>query len=145
VREARETTSLAGLRKAAEKNKGFMRTILTVILAASLATGVATAAEDPAQVARDFQASAAKGGLAFEIVRSLTTEVGQRYIGSPGDDAAVAWGLRKLKELGFANVHSEDVNVPNVWVRGAEKCELLGVTRQNLRVTAMGESPSTPR
>src|SRR5947199_8209226 len=47
------------------------------------------------------------GTRALEIVRSLTHEVGPRSAGSPGDKAAVAWGLRTLVQLGFENVHAD--------------------------------------
>jgi hypothetical protein len=121
-----------------------MRILVTAACAASLFASAAFAAEDPAAVARDFQARASKGGLAFEIVRSLTTEVGGRLLGSPGDGVAVEWGERKLKELGFANIRREEVRVPNAWRRISERAELVGVTRQNLRIAALGDSPSTP-
>ncbi|GIL39988.1 M20/M25/M40 family metallo-hydrolase [Roseiterribacter gracilis] len=123
-----------------------MRTLLTAaICAATLSSSaLAVAAEDPAAVARDFQTRASNGGLAFEIVRSLTTEVGARPLGSPGDAAAVAWGERKLKELGFVNVRREEVKVPSAWQRISDRAELVGVTRQTLRVAALGDSPSTP-
>lgn len=124
---------------------GAMRTLFTAAAcAATFLAAAAVAADDPAAIARDFQARASQGGLAFELVRSLTTEVGARSLGSPGDLPAVAWGERKLKELGFSNVRREEVVVPNVWHRISDRAELVGVTRQNLRVTALGGSPATP-
>ena len=53
---------------------------------------------------------------AYDIVESLTTEVGHRSAGSTGDKAAVSWALEKFKEMGFANIRAEQVTVPH-WER----------------------------
>src|SRR4029434_10028096 len=42
---------------------------------------------------------------AYRLVESLTTEVGPRPAGSPGDKAAVSWAQREMRRLGFTNVH----------------------------------------
>src|SRR5258706_35941 len=42
-------------------------------------------------VARQAMAQAQSSDLAYDLVASLTTEVGPRSAGSPGDAAAVAW------------------------------------------------------
>jgi carboxypeptidase Q len=44
--------------------------------------------------------------IAYDLVESLTMEVGPRSAGSAGDKAAIAWAVDKLKELGFENVHA---------------------------------------
>jgi len=54
---------------------------------------------------------------AYALVESLTTEVGPRPAGSPGDKVAVAWAQREMQRLGFANVGTVDTFVPH-WVRG---------------------------
>jgi Iap family predicted aminopeptidase len=76
-------------------------------------------------------------------VRSLTTEVGPRFAGTPGDAAAVAWALNALKSLGFANVRAEPVTVPR-WVRGEARAEIVAPWPQPLVVAALGGSISTP-
>src|SRR5690606_5863975 len=84
-----------------------------------------SAAEQPANLlppelvrtAVQLRDSALEKNRAYDIVASLTTEVGRRSAGSDGDRAAVAWALAKLKELDFSNVHAEPVTVPH-WVRG---------------------------
>ncbi|HEY0513332.1 MAG TPA: M28 family peptidase [Thermoanaerobaculia bacterium] len=80
---------------------------------------------------------------AYGIVRSLTVEVGPRPAGSKAYDAAVAWGLRKMKELGFSNVHTEPVTVPH-WVRGDESGEIVAPYPQPVQLTALGGSAGTP-
>ena len=86
---------------------------------------------------------ALQGTKALDIVRSLTVEVGPRPAGSKGYDAAVVWGLRTLKDLGFSNVHAEKVTVPH-WVRGEESGEILTPYPQPVHLAALGGSVGTP-
>ena len=83
------------------------------------------------------------GTQASDWVRSLTDRAGPRLAGSPGDAAAVAWGLATMKSLGFANVRAEKV-VVNVWKRGIEAGEIVSPVRQPLTLTALGGSVPTP-
>ena len=64
-------------------------------------------------------AHAQNANLAYEIVEGLTTEVGPRLAGTEGEAKARAWGMEKLKSLGFSNVHIEPYNL-STWVCGAE-------------------------
>ncbi|MES1243825.1 MAG: M20/M25/M40 family metallo-hydrolase [Acidobacteriota bacterium] len=100
--------------------------------------------------AQDFQATASalrdealKGTRAFEIVRSITTEVGPRSAGSAGDARAVEWGVRTMKALGFQNVRAETVTVPH-WDRGAESGEIVSPWPQPVHLAALGGSVGTP-
>ena len=68
---------------------------------------------------RELQRAILGGQGAASVVESLTTEVGPRLAGSPGDRLAVAWALRAMRERGLANVRAEPVKVP-VWERGVE-------------------------
>jgi carboxypeptidase Q len=81
---------------------------------------------------------------AHDIAASLADEVGPRLAGSAGDKAAVAWAERTMRELGFANVHTEPVTVP-VWRRGVETAEITQPSHQPLAVTALGWSGATPK
>jgi len=87
--------------------------------------------------------AAVKGTKAWSLVSSLTTEVGPRPAGSPGDRRAVAWAVRTLQELGFSNVHTEKVMVPH-WERGAEAGEIVAPYPQPVALTALGGSVATP-
>ncbi len=80
---------------------------------------------------------------AADIVASLTTEVGARLAGSPGDRLAVAWAVAKMRALGLTNVHTEPVRVP-VWQRGVETAALVAPYPHALAVTALGWSGATP-
>lgn len=79
---------------------------------------------------------------AYTILESLTTEVGSRMAGSPGDARAVAWAEAKFKELGFDRVWKEPVKYPT-WTRGVETAEIIAPYAQPLSVTALGGSIGT--
>lgn len=77
------------------------------------------------------------------IVRSLADEVGPRLAGSPGEPLAEAWAVRTMHDLGFANVHTEPVQVRH-WERGVTVCDLVTPVHRPLAVAALGGSVATP-
>jgi hypothetical protein len=79
---------------------------------------------------------------AYQLIESLTTEVGPRPAGSPGDKAAVAWAQREMKRLGFANVHTVEATVPH-WVRGEAEFSVLAPYPQTMPSLALGGSVGT--
>jgi hypothetical protein len=107
-------------------------------------------AQSPAALPEDVQATAAglrakalAGTRAYEIVRSLTVEVGPRPAGSKALNDAVEWGLRTMKALGLSNVHAEKTTVPH-WVRGEESGEIVAPYPQPVHLAALGGSVGTP-
>jgi hypothetical protein len=83
--------------------------------------------------------------VAWTITEGLTTEIGQRGTGGSAAQArARAWGVAKLKALGFRNVRIEPYTLPNVWERGVETAEVVAPYPQSLRLTALGNSGATP-
>jgi Iap family predicted aminopeptidase len=105
----------------------------------------ARAADSPdptAEVAARLQREELSSSSALSLVQSLCDEVGPRPAGSPGDRAAVAWALAKMKALGLANVHAEPVKVAR-WERGVERAEVVAPLRAPLVVTALGGSVGT--
>jgi len=83
--------------------------------------------------------------VAWTITEGLTTEIGQRGTGGSAAQArARAWGVAKLKALGFRNVRIEAYTLPNVWERGVETAEVVAPYPQSLRLTALGNSGATP-
>jgi len=79
---------------------------------------------------------------AYSLVESLTTEVGPRAAGSPGDKAAVAWGLREMERLGFVNVRAAEAIVPH-WERGEAEFAVLAPFPQTMPTLALGGSIGT--
>ena len=94
-------------------------------------------------IAKQLRDRALEGSGAFEIVESLTTEVGHRMAGSANDAAGVAWAVAKLEALGFDRVWTEPVTFP-VWSRGEESARLVAPREQVLAVAALGGSVGTP-
>lgn len=89
-----------------------------------------------------LSAVALESNLAYEIVKSLTVEVGPRIAGSDGDKRAVAWAENKLAELGFDKVYKEPVRVRN-WSRGLAEAKVISPYPQSLVITALGGSVAT--
>ena len=86
--------------------------------------------------------AALKDDYAWDIVEGLTTEVGQRMAGTEAEARARDWAIKKLKNLGFANVRIEPFDMP-VWTRGAESAQVIAPYPQKLVITALGNSAST--
>jgi hypothetical protein len=79
---------------------------------------------------------------AWDIVEGLTTEVGQRLAATEAEARARDWAVRRLKAMGFSNVHVEPFEMP-VWTRGAESAEIVSPFPQKLVIAALGYSGST--
>lgn len=105
--------------------------------------GRAVAAAPPPGIATELRQRALQTSRAYEILQSLTDEVGPRLAGSPGDAKAVAWALGTMKALGLANVRAEPVDVPH-WERGPASAALMAPVAQPLSIVALGGSVATP-
>lgn len=85
-------------------------------------------------------------GKAYENLRTLTKQVGQRLTASPGWYKAEAWGLKTLKDAGAENVYLQQCMVPH-WVRGGrdEARFFQGNNKlgQTLDVLALGNTTGT--
>ncbi len=93
--------------------------------------------------AASLRDEALTGTRAYEIVRSLTVEVGPRPAGSPGFQRAIEWGVRTLRDLGFANVRTEPVKVPH-WEPGVSTGEITSPWPQPVVLLPLGGSVGTP-
>lgn len=80
---------------------------------------------------------------AYDLVASLTTEVGPRLGGTAAEARARVWGEAKLKAMGFKNIRTEMFTMP-VWTRLSESAAIVSPFPQPLLVTALGNSVSTP-
>jgi Zn-dependent M28 family amino/carboxypeptidase len=117
-----------------------------LILAASAAALIAAPAQaaDLAATAAALRDQALTDTTAWDLVESLTTEVGGRPQGSPAMDRARDWGVAKLKALGFENVHVETFETVS-WLRGHESAEVTGPYPHKLAILGLGRSTSTPK
>lgn len=112
-------------------------------------SGIAAAAEKAPEYSRsDLTAAntlrerALADNLAYELIESLTTEVGPRPAGSAGDKAAVAWAVREMQRIGLENVRTMEVTVPH-WVRGEAQFAVLEPWPQRMPTLALGGSVGT--
>jgi carboxypeptidase Q len=108
-----------------------------------LSLAAASPPPGPADAAALRDAALATDTVAWDIVEGLTTEVGQRLAGTEAEARARDWSVRKLRSLGFRNVHVEDARMAG-WVRGAESAEIVSPFPQRLTVAALGASGATP-
>lgn len=115
------------------------------LLVAALCWPAATAGELDERVAGAaelLRERALADGRAHELLGSLTSEVGPRLAGTPGDAAAVAWARATLERLGFERVRAEPVPVPR-WDRGTLELEIAGPAPIPLAGTMLGGSVGT--
>jgi hypothetical protein len=92
--------------------------------------------------ARALREDAARDDRAYELVASLTREVGPRLAGSDGERRAVAWAVEWLRGLGLEGVRTEPVNTPG-WERGQLSVELVSGARRPLAAVSLGGSVGT--
>ncbi len=123
-----------------------MRAIL--LLSAMIMSATPALADDPSLSRNDRAAidglikKALADDRAYDILESLTTEIGPRLGGSEAEARARDWGAAKMKAMGFKNVRIETFDMP-YWSRISESAEITAPFPQSLHVTALGNSPST--
>lgn len=96
------------------------------------------------QTISQLQKQAGDSALAFDIVESLTTEIGPRLAGSPKEAAARDWAVKMLRAQGFQNVRIEPFTVPYWAMVRDEAYALTAAGAQELTVAAIGGSGPTP-
>jgi Zn-dependent M28 family amino/carboxypeptidase len=82
--------------------------------------------------------------VAWDLVESLTTEIGARPTGSPAMEHARDWAIAKMTALGFAQVHAEPFVKEHAWQRGAESAAISFPVRRPLAILGLGGSVPTP-
>ena len=95
------------------------------------------------ETAKALMESALHSDLAYEIVESLTTEVGPRLAGSEAEVRARDWARKLSKKLSFDRVVLEEFTMP-YWERGRMRIALSAPYEQELYGTALGGSGPTP-
>jgi hypothetical protein len=96
------------------------------------------------ETAEDLRDRALESDLAWNIVESLTTEIGPRLGGSEAEARARDWGADLFRDLGFENVRIETFNMP-FWTRGDMSISLTEPYEVDLYGTALGGSGRSPR
>ncbi len=121
-----------------------IRVLLGAVLLGFNVQALAVEPIDDAEIkmAETLRDAALESDLAYELIRSLTTEVGPRMAGTPADAQAVAWAKANMQELGFSNIRTEPVEFP-LWVRGTASAEITAPYPQPLTVLSLGFSVGT--
>lgn len=118
----------------------FAAALLAATTAAAAQAPLSDAVIDGAAAVRD---RALEENRAHATLSALLTEVGPRFAGTHGDQAAIGWALRALRDAGLDNVRAEPVEVPR-WVRGHIAVEITAPFPQSLVAVALGGSVGTP-
>ena len=114
-----------------------------VFASGAFAASSTTIPADAITAATTLRDKAMADNTAYDVVASLTTEVGARLAGSPADQRGRDWAVAKFKALGFDKVYVEPVTYP-LWERHSEHGAIVGEHAQNLALTALGYSAGTP-
>ena len=114
-----------------------------VFASGTFAASSTTIPADAVTAATSLRDKAMADDTAYNVVTSLTTEVGARLAGSPADQRGRDWAVAKFKALGFDKVYVEPVTYP-LWERHSEHGAIVGEHAQNLALTALGYSAGTP-
>jgi len=118
--------------------------LLPIALLASISMPTfATSSEQSLQDAQQLREIALRSHLGYDLVESLTVEVGPRLAGTPADARAVAWAEAKFAELGFDKIYKQPVEVRH-WERGDASASIISPFPQPLAITALGDSVATP-
>lgn len=117
--------------------------VVITLPAASLAERALPSAVSEEPLVGILRDKALHDDTAWDIVESITTEVGPRPDGSDAEQRARVWALAKMKALGLQNVRVESFTLP-VWERGKESAEVVSPFPQPLNLTALGNSGATP-
>tara|TARA_B110000503_G_scaffold42367_1_gene69403 strand:+ start:772 stop:2112 length:1341 start_codon:yes stop_codon:yes gene_type:complete len=103
-------------------------------------------ADDQDATASTLRDKALESNRGWEIVESLTTEVGPRLAGTDADKRAVSWAKALLEQAKAAKVFDkvwlEPVSFP-IWERQREQARVVSPYPQPLQITALGYSGST--
>ena len=120
------------------------KTLLALLTGACFALPLQSqAVTDDQKVILDLlQTNARQDNLSYQIIESLTTEVGPRLAGTPGSEKAVVWAQDTMKRLGFDKVWIEESKVP-LWTRGDLTASISAPYPHKVTALALGGSVGT--
>ncbi|GLX77890.1 peptidase M28 [Thalassotalea insulae] len=122
-------------------NKTLMNLLCSCVLFSAVAGANALSEQQQAQM-EQLKATSLNSDLSYQLIESLTTEVGPRLMGSEGDKKAVQWAVNKMKALGFDKVWTEEVT-GTLWHRGQAEAQIIAPYPQKLVAIALGGSVGT--
>jgi carboxypeptidase Q len=117
--------------------------LATIAIGVSAITSAQTLTDSQLQQAQQLSNIMLKSDLSYQILESLTTEVGHRRLGTEGDQKAIKWAVAKMQSLGFDKVWTEKVSSPQ-WLRGDIEAKILAPYAHDLAVIGLGGTVATP-
>jgi len=119
------------------------RISLVLVVAAAVLAFAAEPTTDTQEVSNRL-ASSVYTGPSMTTLRELSDGFGGRLTGSPAYNKAAEWAAAKFRSYGIQNVKLEPFTIPNGWIRGPARGQLLSPIARPLHVESLGWSPSTP-
>ncbi|MEZ4238125.1 MAG: M20/M25/M40 family metallo-hydrolase [Myxococcota bacterium] len=94
------------------------------------------------EVAGQLVGGALTSDVAWDGLEHLTTQIGNRIVGSPELDQAIAWGADELRRQGLVDVHTEPVTLPS-WTRGTLSVTVTAPRERAIQGLSLGDSVGT--
>jgi carboxypeptidase Q len=91
--------------------------VLLTSLPVTSQTPIITSQRPYESVAKQIISEGLQSCKAYSLLEELSIKIGPRLVGSPESEKAVKWGIKKMEDLGFQNIHTEPCMVPH-WIRG---------------------------
>lgn len=130
------------IRSRFKKLASFVLIFSSLVVNFSSTINAETLNSDEQSTMRSLSKTALNSTLSYQLVESLTTEVGPRMMGTPGDAKAIAWAVAKMKKLGFDKVWTEEVTSTQ-WLRGYAEAKITMPYPHNIVAIALGGSIGT--
>ncbi|TDS10956.1 M20/M25/M40 family metallo-hydrolase [Sphingobacterium paludis] len=120
-----------------------MKKTIVALLTLASNFSFAHAQQDSIMLDRIYSTSFEKG-QAYENLRYLTKQIGNRIAGSERAEQAVTWSKSLMQSMAFDQVYLQDVDVP-FWDRGLTEEAYIVDSKEKLQVLALGGSVATPK
>ena len=121
-----------------------MNTFKALFLILTLSSCTSLKTDTRTSQSQNLVQKALKDQTGYNLIESLTTEIGPRMAGSKQEKRAREWAVKKMKTLGLSNVRVESFTVEH-WERHLEEARILSPNPQKLRITSLGGSVGTPK
>jgi hypothetical protein len=119
------------------------RSLRVFAFGAALTLAMLAAAANEGDPVEHLQVAAETDDTALALVRELTATIGPRMTGTANEAQARRWAERHMRDIGLANVRSEEFTL-DLWQRGAEAANLIAPVDRPLVIAGIGRTVATP-
>lgn len=117
--------------------------VVTGLILTTLSTkGESAWVESNQAILGQLKIKAQKSNLSYNLVESLTTEVGHRFTGTANSEKAVEWAMHNMRKLGFDKVWKEQTRTPK-WTRGETLLKVITPYEHRLTAISLGGNIGT--